>query len=63
MSRSTVDFPQPDGPRIVTNSPVPGRSGTANVTSRMTVKFAEPFRDIPKLDDVRERLCHSSAGR
>src|SRR5438876_9866193 len=39
MRRSTVDFPQPDGPRIAMNSPLSGRSGTENVTSRMTVTF------------------------
>src|SRR4029077_5348477 len=43
ISRSTVDLPQPDGPRIVMNSPLPGRSGTENVTSRMTVTSPNRF--------------------
>src|SRR5215471_2025714 len=38
MSRSTVDLPQPDGPRMQTNSPLPGRSSTVNETSRITVR-------------------------
>src|SRR5689334_3515895 len=37
ISRSTVDLPQPDGPRMAMNSPLSGRSGTEKVTSRMTV--------------------------
>src|SRR5438093_5020980 len=37
MSLSTVDFPQPDGPRMAMNSPLSGRSATENVTSRITV--------------------------
>src|SRR5437867_7453118 len=43
ISRSTVDLPQPDGPRIATNSPLSGTSGTANVTSRMTVSSPKRF--------------------
>src|ERR1051325_320244 len=43
MSRSTVDLPHPDGPRIAMNSPLLGRSGTANVTSRMTVWLPKRF--------------------
>src|ERR1700736_3877021 len=43
IRRSTVDFPQPDGPRIATNSPTPGRSGTENVTSRMIVRPPKLF--------------------
>ena len=52
ISRSTVDLPQPDGPRIAMNSPVPGRSGTQKVTSRMTVSVAEALGDVRELDDV-----------
>jgi hypothetical protein len=37
MSRNTVDLPQPDGPRIVMNSPDAGRSSTTNEMSLMTV--------------------------
>ncbi len=33
--------------------PCPAGPGTANVTSRMTVKLAEPLRDVAELDDVR----------
>src|SRR5437899_1365644 len=43
ISRSTVDLPQPDGPRIAMNSPLPGRSVTENVTSRMTVRSPNRF--------------------
>src|SRR2546428_3779135 len=43
MRRSTVDFPQPDGPRMAMNSPLFGRSGTENVTSRMTVRVPNRF--------------------
>src|SRR5688572_1643530 len=43
MSRKTVDFPQPEGPRMAMNSPLPGRSGTENVTSRITVKRPNRF--------------------
>ena len=38
MSRRIVDFPQPDGPRIVTNSISFGLSSTQNVTSLIAVK-------------------------
>ena len=38
MRRSTVDLPQPDGPRMAMNSPLFGRSGTVKVTLRMTVR-------------------------
>src|SRR5690348_2032631 len=37
MRRSTVDFPQPDGPRIVTNSILSGTSSTTNDTFLMAV--------------------------
>src|SRR5216684_8548585 len=43
MSRSTVDFPQPDGPRMAMNSPLFGTSSTENVTSRMTVNPPNRF--------------------
>src|SRR5919202_4482295 len=43
ISRSTVDFPHPDGPRMAMNSPLPGRSATENVTSRMTVRVPNRF--------------------
>src|SRR5882672_3116792 len=43
MSRSTVDLPQPDGPRIAMNSPLCGRSGTEKVTSRTTVRLPKRF--------------------
>src|SRR5688572_6433808 len=36
--RITVDLPQPDGPRIETNSPRPGWSSIVNETSRIAVK-------------------------
>jgi len=26
-------------------------------------EIAEPLRDLAELDDIRERVCHSSAGR
>src|SRR5438034_3072570 len=48
MRRSTVDFPQPDGPRIAMNSPLFGRSGTENVTSRMTVRPPNRFVTLRK---------------
>ena len=35
------------------NSPVPGRSGTQKVTSRIDRVAAEPLRDVRELDDVR----------
>src|SRR3954468_23497274 len=38
IRRSTVDLPQPDGPRIAMNSPLPGMSSTLKVTSRMMVR-------------------------
>src|SRR5215217_3474624 len=38
MRRSTVDFPHPDGPRMVTNSIFSGMSSTTNDTSLMAVK-------------------------
>src|SRR5215831_2008754 len=38
MSRRTVDFPHPDGPRIVTNSILFGMSSTTNDTFLMAVK-------------------------
>src|SRR4051812_21249888 len=37
MSRRTVDFPHPDGPRIVTNSILFGMSSTTNDTFLMAV--------------------------
>src|SRR5258706_6190441 len=43
ISRSTVDLPQPDGPRMAMNSPLFGRSGTENVTSRITVRSPKRF--------------------
>src|SRR5436189_2876576 len=43
IRRSTVDLPQPDGPRIATNSPLSGKSGTENVTSLMTVTVPNRF--------------------
>ena len=43
IRRSTVDLPQPDGPRMATNSPLSGRSGTENVTSLMTVSAPNRF--------------------
>src|SRR2546422_7700256 len=38
IRRRIVDFPQPDGPRIVMNSPLFGRSSTRNVTFLIAVK-------------------------
>ena len=43
ISRSTVDLPQPDGPRIATNSPAPDTSGTQKVTSLMIVRPPNRF--------------------
>src|SRR6185436_17828566 len=43
MSRSTVDLPQPDGPRMAMNSPFAGRSSTLKVTSRMMVRSPNFF--------------------
>src|SRR3954469_14134090 len=43
MSRSTVDLPQPDGPRMETNSPLSATSGTEKVTSRITVTLPKRF--------------------
>src|SRR6476646_2721571 len=37
IRRSTVDFPHPDGPRIVTNSILVGMSSTTNETSLIAV--------------------------
>src|SRR3954471_13139787 len=39
IGRSTVDLPQPDGPRMQMNSPLSGMLGTQNVTSRMIVSL------------------------
>ena len=62
MRRSTVDFPQPDGPRIVTNSPWPGRSGTEKVTSRITVKSPNRFV-TPRNSTMLGSVGHSSPAR
>src|ERR1700722_8694798 len=43
IRRSTVDLPQPDGPRMAMNSPLSGRSVTQNVTSLMTVRSPNRF--------------------
>src|SRR5437879_1372072 len=50
ISRSTVDLPQPDGPRIATNSPLLGRSSTENVTSLITV--IGPNRFVTRLNST-----------
>src|SRR5438552_1532353 len=46
MMRKRVDLPQPDGPTIVTNSPLFGRSSTRNDTSWIATLAAAP---CPKL--------------
>jgi len=53
ISRSTVDLPQPEGPRIAMNSPLSGTSGTENVTSRMTVCAPKRLVTFAEVDDVR----------
>ena len=53
IRRSTVDLPQPDGPRIAMNSPLSGTSGTVNVTSWMTVRLPKRFVTPLEIDDVR----------
>ena len=42
------------------NSPLPGRSGTVKVTSRMTVRSPNRFVTLAKLDDVRDAAAASS---
>src|SRR4051794_5613229 len=39
INRSTVDLPQPDGPRMQMNSPLSGMLGTQKVTSRITTRL------------------------
>src|ERR1700687_760637 len=52
MTRSSVDFPQPDGPTQTTNSPVLTSSSTFLRTSvapkrlRMAVRASEPMRSV-----------------
>ncbi len=46
MRRSTVDLPQPEGPRMATNSPRPGRSWTVKLTSLIAVNA----RGVPALN-------------
>src|SRR5438034_6419985 len=60
MRRSTVDFPQPDGPRIAMNSPLSGRSGTENVTSRMTVSVPNRFV-TPRKSTTFAYVCDATA--
>src|SRR5436190_17279878 len=43
MSRSTVDLPHPEGPRMQTNSPLPGRSSTVKLTLRMIGRSPNRF--------------------
>src|SRR3954468_21611081 len=43
MSRSTVDLPHPDGPRMQMNSPLPATSGTEKVTFLMIVRSPKRF--------------------
>ena len=43
INRSTVDLPQPDGPRIAMNSPLSGKSGTEKVTFWITVSLPKRF--------------------
>src|SRR5438552_10037733 len=47
MSRRMVDLPQPEGPRIVMNSPLFGRSSTRNVTFLIAVKPSSQILETP----------------
>src|SRR2546422_4847331 len=47
MSRRMVDLPQPEGPRIVMNSPLFGRSSTRNVTFLIAVKPSSYVLETP----------------
>src|SRR5436189_6316742 len=53
MRRRIVDFPHPEGPRMVMNSPLPGRSSTRNVTFLIAVKPSSYVADTPSHVDVR----------
>src|SRR6266480_7556233 len=61
ISRKIVDFPQPDGPRIVMNSPLPGKSSTRNVTFLIAVKPSSYVFETPSNSTIGGLI--GSAGR
>src|SRR6266699_4741385 len=61
MRRKIVDFPQPEGPRIVMNSPLPGKSSTRNVTFLIAVKPSSYVFETPSNSTIGGLI--GSAGR
>ena len=61
ISRSTVDLPQPDGPRMAMNSPLSGQVRHREGHVADDRDAAEPLRDVLELDDVRRRGCGGGA--
>src|ERR1041385_5029574 len=68
MVRNMVDLPQPDGPTIVTNSPISGKSSTTKETFSMAIFALGPWpKDLVTFLNTttsgRAVFCGSAAGR
>src|SRR5213592_5037054 len=61
MRRRIVDFPHPEGPRIVMNSPLPGKSSTRNVTVLIAVNPSSYVFETPSNSTIGGLM--GSAGR
>src|SRR5882672_5606914 len=62
MRRRIVDFPHPEGPRIVMNSPLPGKSSTRNVTFLIAVKPSSYVLETPLNSTIGGRVGKRGRG-